>query len=121
MSALVRFQKEVTSLYNDVYWISNQKLIAWMKNATDIDGALRSPELDCLMPATDPSNKEICDGIDNNGDGTIDEGLQNECYYAAIKASFNTCYGCPSQYPDVNSPTPLSSYFNLTKWKGRGP
>jgi hypothetical protein len=80
MAALVRFQKELTAQYNDVYWISNQKLIAWMKNATDIDGALRSPELDCLMPATDPSNKEICDGIDNNGDGTIDEGLQTQWY-----------------------------------------
>lgn len=78
MNALLKFQKEVTAKYNDVYWISNQKLLNWMKNATDIEGARHSPELDCLMPATDPSNKEICDGIDNNGDGIIDEGLQTQ-------------------------------------------
>jgi hypothetical protein len=79
VEGLLKFQKEVSAAYPDVYWISNQKLLKWMNNPTDVKGALTSAALDCLMPAVDPSNPEICDGIDNNGDGTVDEGLYQTC------------------------------------------
>lgn len=89
MAALVKFQKDYTSQYSDVYWISNQKLLAWMQSPTDISGALTSAALDCLMPAVDSSNVEICDGIDNDNDGIIDNGLQAQCYYPATQSSFS--------------------------------
>ncbi|KAJ3299272.1 hypothetical protein HK104_009488 [Borealophlyctis nickersoniae] len=65
----------VGSGYRDVYWVTNQQLLKWMANPTDVDGSLKNPALDCLMPATAQGNKEICDGVDNDGNGQIDEGL----------------------------------------------
>eukprot|EP00842_Homolaphlyctis_polyrhiza_P004943 jgi/Hompol1/544/HPOL_004239-RA len=94
--------------YNDVYWITNQQLLKWMNNPTDIKGSLTNPALDCLMPATDKSNKEVCDGIDNNGDGTIDEGLTEACYYPKLQASFTSCFGCPTTIPNVSNPVPFN-------------
>ncbi|KAI8904389.1 hypothetical protein EDD86DRAFT_242261 [Gorgonomyces haynaldii] len=108
VAALVKFQQEISAKYPDVYWISNQKLLAWMQNATDVQGALTSPQLDCLMPAVDPSNQEVCDGIDNTGNGQIDAGLVKECYYPATQNSFSTCYVCPVSYPTTGSPVPAA-------------
>ncbi|KAH6559862.1 hypothetical protein BASA60_000427 [Batrachochytrium salamandrivorans] len=97
-----------SSGYNDVYWVSNQQLLAWMANPTDIAGSLKNPAIDCLMPAVSPSNTEVCDGIDNNGDGTIDQGLTESCYYPALQASFTSCFGCPSTIPNVSNPIPFT-------------
>lgn len=88
MEALIKF-RDFTAEYEDVYWINNQQLLNWIQAPTDITGALTSAALDCLMPATDPSNQEICDGIDNTGNGKIDEGLQTECYYPNIQSGFS--------------------------------
>ena len=82
IEGLVKFQKEVASQYSDVYCISNQKLLKWMAAPTDIKGALTSAALDCMMPAVDAGNVEICDGIDNTGDGTIDVGLVSTCQFS---------------------------------------
>ena len=87
IEGLVRFQKEVTSLYPDVYWISNAKLLDWMAQPTNTTGALTSAALDCKMPAVDPSNEEICDGIDNTGDGTIDVGLVGSCQFGTTSST----------------------------------
>ncbi|KAI8919547.1 hypothetical protein BC831DRAFT_481476 [Entophlyctis helioformis] len=97
-----------SSGYSDVYWVSNQQLLAWMANATDVEASLKNPALDCLMPATAPGNQEVCDGVDNNGDGVIDEGLVANCYYANLAASFSTCFGCPTTVPNVSNPVPFN-------------
>jgi hypothetical protein len=94
-----------------VYWVNNQQLLAWMKNPTNIADSITNPELDCVMPAQDASNPEICDGIDNNGDGTIDKGMSSSCYYPAAGASFSTCFGCPPNIPSVNTPIPLAANY----------
>ncbi|EGF78635.1 hypothetical protein BATDEDRAFT_90388 [Batrachochytrium dendrobatidis JAM81] len=97
-----------SSGHNDVYWVSNQQLLAWMQNPTDIAGSVTNPALDCLMPAVNPSNAEVCDGIDNNGNGQIDEGLTESCYYPALQASFTSCFGCPTTIPNVTNPVPFT-------------
>ena len=107
VDGLLKFQSTIASQYTDVYWISNQKLLAWMQNPTDVKGALTSAALDCKMPATDPSNVEICDGIDNTGNGQIDQGLFTTCVFG--NSSFSTCFGCPSAYPSITQPVPLSA------------
>jgi hypothetical protein len=88
VAALVRFQKEIAAQYSDVYWINNNQLLDWMQAPTDVNDALKSKALDCFPPATDPSNKEICDGIDNTGNGKIDDGLKIECSFPKSQSSF---------------------------------
>lgn len=97
-----------TLSFPDVYWISNQKLLAWMQNPTNIVDSLTAKSLDCLMPAISPSNPEICDGIDNDGTGEADEGLVSNCYYPGPQLSFKTCYPCPPSPPSPNNPVPVS-------------
>ena len=105
VAGLLQFQRNIAK-YQDVYWISNQKLLNWMVNPTDTAGALKSDALSCKMPATDPSNIEICDGIDNNGNGQVDEGLVTQCAFPSSQSSFSTCFGCPTVYPNVSQPVP---------------
>ena len=78
-----------------------------MANPTDVSGSLTNPALDCLLPAVNPSNREICDGIDNNGDGNIDEpNLVKSCQYPDEKVWFKTCFNCPQKPPSVQEPVP---------------
>lgn len=60
------------------------------------------------MPPVSPSNQEICDGIDNDGDGIADAGLISECYYPGKELSFNTCYPCPPAPPSPDNPVPVA-------------
>jgi hypothetical protein len=105
--AINEFIKWTLENHPDVYWISNQKLLEWMKNPTNIQDSLKNPALDCLMPATDPSNIEICDGIDNNRNGEIDEGLVANCQFPESGNYFSTCFGCPRAGPNYTDPAPL--------------
>ena len=84
-----------TLSFPDVYWISNQKLLAWIQSPTNIADSLTAQSLNCLMPPVSPKNQDICDGIDNDGDGVADAGLISNCYYPREELSFKTCYPCP--------------------------
>jgi hypothetical protein len=55
------------------------------------------------MPARNPANKEICDGMDNTGNGEVDVGLVQTC--PNDKGGFyRTCFGCPSAPPTTRNP-----------------
>ncbi|KAI9199630.1 uncharacterized protein BJ171DRAFT_562624 [Polychytrium aggregatum] len=95
-----------TQQFDDVYWVSNQQLLSWMLNPTDIEHSLVSHSLGCFAPATDPSNVEICDGIDNTGNGIVDAGLVSDCYFPSTQSSFRTCFGCPTSDPSTSNPVP---------------
>ena len=41
----------------------------------DADGFLSNEDCDDTNPAVNPNQNEICDGLDNNCDGYIDENL----------------------------------------------
>jgi peptidoglycan/xylan/chitin deacetylase (PgdA/CDA1 family) len=78
-----------TLSFPDVYWVNNQQLISWIQNPTNIKDSLTNPALDCIMPPVSENNVEICDGVDNNNDGKIDEGLASACYYPSVQLSLN--------------------------------
>jgi len=91
----------------DVYFITYSQLIEYMKNpvkASDLEG---HPAISCSKFGTYKVNSdtEICDGIDNNGDGNIDEGVVENCGIG--NSYFSTCFGCPTSEPSIDNPTPL--------------
>ena len=79
----------------------------------DNDGDGFNASVDCNDndPAIYPNATEICDGIDNNCDGLIDEGLTLTTYYADTdgdgfgdpNVSLSTCDGAPEGYVADNS------------------
>lgn len=98
------FYKWILLNYPDVWFVTNQQLIEWIKTPVSIDKM--NSMFPCVLPAVDPKNSEICDGIDNDGDGVIDNGLVESCYQASTQSSFNSCFGCPSVFPTANNPAP---------------
>ncbi|KAI9190585.1 uncharacterized protein BJ171DRAFT_563758 [Polychytrium aggregatum] len=109
LTAYMQFISWTQSTYPDVYWVTNQQLLAWMRNPTDTQGSLTNPALGCTIAARDPSNAEVCDGVDNKGDGNIDIGLTESCSYMDQNAYFSSCFGCPSKAPNVSDPNPSTT------------
>ncbi|KAI8822156.1 uncharacterized protein EV422DRAFT_525897 [Fimicolochytrium jonesii] len=89
--------------YKDVWFVTNQQLIKWIQAPVPASKMLEF--LPCVGLATDKSNKEVCDGIDNNGDGTVDEGLMENCQITD-QYGFMSCFGCPTIIPNITQPVP---------------
>ena len=105
MQVLTDFVKWIIDTYPDAWFVTNQQLLDWMKSPVPVEkmGAF----LPCYLPATDKSNPEVCDGIDNDGDGTIDNGLLETCQFPSN--SLKTCFGCPASIPSPGTPVPARS------------
>ncbi|KND04477.1 uncharacterized protein SPPG_00204 [Spizellomyces punctatus DAOM BR117] len=89
--------------FKDVWYVTNQQLISWIQKPVPAD-QMRT-FLPCRPPAVDKANKEICDGIDNDGDGIIDNGVVETCQVTE-EVSFQSCYGCPTLVPNITQPVP---------------
>ncbi|KAL1919824.1 uncharacterized protein VTP21DRAFT_1755 [Calcarisporiella thermophila] len=85
----------------DVWMVNNQQLLEWMRNPVPKDQLASQPYMKCDVPKL---GKEICNGLDDNGDGQIDEGVVESCSFPT--GTFRTCYGCPGQYPTLEQPLP---------------
>ncbi|OAQ24568.1 hypothetical protein K457DRAFT_81884 [Linnemannia elongata AG-77] len=100
-----------TSLYNDfftwaaaqpdVWFVTNQQLLEWMKNPVPASELANQPYMKCQQPAV---GKEICNGLDDSKAGSIDKDLLQMCNFAT--GSWSTCYGCPTANPSVTDPVP---------------
>lgn len=101
-----------TSLYNeffawaaaqkDVWFVTNQQLLEWMKNPVPASEMANQPYMKCQQPAV---GKEICNGLDDSKAGSIDKGTLQACNFAT--GSWSTCYGCPTANPSVTDPVPV--------------
>ena len=80
---------------DDVWLVTNHQLIQWMKDPHKVS------DMDNFEPVQYSSpyfgEAEIADGVDNDGNGNIDEGFVNYCSYPG--SSFNTNAACPFEYP----------------------
>ncbi|KAI8808379.1 hypothetical protein BJ742DRAFT_279066 [Cladochytrium replicatum] len=92
-----------TQTFPDVWYLTNQQLLQWMQSP--VPASKMVSFLPCVLPPVDPSNPEICDGIDNNRDGAADTGLLNTCGGGSTPwlSTFQTCYDCPSVMPNISS------------------
>ncbi|KAF9170083.1 hypothetical protein BGX21_009348 [Mortierella sp. AD011] len=100
-----------TQLYNDlfsyarsfpdVWFVTNQQLLEWMKNPVPASQMADQPYMKCTLPAI---GKEICNGLDDTNSGTIDKGVLETCNFVA--GPWSTCYGCPKTSPTVEDPVP---------------
>jgi hypothetical protein len=88
----------------NVWFITNQQLIKWMKNPVPADQLKDYEPFKCQEPNV---GKEICNGLDDNKNGQVDEGLRESCNFNV--AVWNTCYGCPKVEPTLDNPVPEST------------
>jgi hypothetical protein len=88
-----------TLTFPDVWYVTNQQLIKWIQSPVPL--TRMNDFIPCVLAAQNPSNAEICDGVDNKGDGQFDIGLKNTCpvMIGAVQSTFGSCFGCPASKP----------------------
>ena len=82
--------------FHGVWLVTNHQLIEWMKDPHKVS------EMENFGPvqySSPPVGEDITDGVDNDGDGYIDEELVNFCSYADGSSYFYTTAECPLQFP----------------------
>ncbi|KAF5337749.1 hypothetical protein D9758_016037 [Tetrapyrgos nigripes] len=83
---------------NNVWIVSSEQLLAWVRNPKPISQLDQVPELKCSTPDV-PADQKICNGVPQN-----EEGLLSHCFFDQFP--FYTCYGCPESIPNPSSPNP---------------
>ncbi|ORX89556.1 glycoside hydrolase/deacetylase [Basidiobolus meristosporus CBS 931.73] len=100
----VRMLKEFASWASqqaDVWFVTNQQLLSWMKNPVD---KTKMGDFAAVKCQTKAETQEICNGVADVKGGQIDAGLPEMCNFPG--GSFSTCYGCPATEPSVANPVP---------------
>ncbi|KAI9483077.1 MAG: hypothetical protein EXX96DRAFT_556744 [Benjaminiella poitrasii] len=93
----------------DVWFVTNQQLLEYMKNPVKASELGSQAYMQCKQPVIP---KEICNGLDDDHNGAIDDNLVNSCNFG--NTSTKTCFNCPSTAPTLDNPTPASSIQNGT-------
>lgn len=97
------------SSMQNVWIVSNEQLLAWMKNPVTADKLNTLPEFQCKTPNV---SQKICNGMPD-----LETGLLEHCIgdpgTALNESPFFTCYGCPTTTPTPDQPNPVST-FNST-------
>lgn len=73
LDGLVSFIKSL-SQKPDVWFVTNQQLLQWMKNPVKSSELGKQDYMRCEQPVI---AKEICNGLDDDNNGNIDDGLLN--------------------------------------------
>ncbi|KAG0744879.1 hypothetical protein G6F57_004746 [Rhizopus arrhizus] len=93
----------------DVWFVTNQQLLQWMKNPVKASELGKQDYMQCKQPIL---SKEICNGLDDDHNGVVDDNLVNSCNFGA--SSTKTCFNCPATAPSLDNPTPASNAQNGT-------
>ncbi|ORX59012.1 hypothetical protein DM01DRAFT_1333603 [Hesseltinella vesiculosa] len=91
----------------DVWFVTNYQLLQWMKNPVKVSELGKQAYMKCQQP-TIP--QEICNGLDDDSNGTPDDNLLNNCNFGTT--NFKTCFNCPATAPSPSNPTPNPSTQN---------
>lgn len=71
--AVIAFIKKI-SANKDVWFVTNQQLLQWMKNPVKASELGAQDYMQCKQPVLP---KEICNGLDDDHNGIVDDGLVN--------------------------------------------
>ncbi|KAI8637392.1 hypothetical protein BD408DRAFT_424593 [Parasitella parasitica] len=93
----------------DVWFVTNQQLLQWMKNPVKASELGKQDYMRCEQPVI---AKEICNGLDDDNNVNVDDGLLNSCNFGTT--TFNTCFNCPSTAPTLDTPKPATAAQNGT-------
>ncbi|KAG0349177.1 hypothetical protein BG004_001233 [Podila humilis] len=96
------FRSVLDKPLHDVWFVTNQQLLEWMKNPVPASELAKQDYMKCTQPAI---GKEICNGIDDTKAGTIDSKVLETCNFVA--GPWSTCYGCPKTAPTTADPVPV--------------
>ena len=113
----------------DVHFVTVTEALAWMQDpvkAASYAPASCLPVQPCSVLCTTEMNschdqylliyvwqrtlqvsETLCDGLDDNGNGLIDEGLVTLCAYPS--GTFHVCGACPTTIPTFSQPFPAKS------------
>lgn len=99
-----------------------------MKNPVKASELGKQDYMRCEQPVI---AKEICNGLDDDNNQNVDDGLLNRYVLVSKRAlvhvdtngylllscnfgttTFNTCFNCPGSAPTLNMPTPATSAQN---------
>ncbi|KAI8913301.1 hypothetical protein EDD86DRAFT_262198, partial [Gorgonomyces haynaldii] len=81
----------------DVWMVTHQQLIKYMQNPVPASQLGSQSYMQCTKPVAPPTN--ICNGLSNTG--------VDLCSNLA-RGTFQSCYGCPGEYPSLANPAPPS-------------
>ncbi|CAO3696457.1 unnamed protein product [Rhizopus stolonifer] len=107
-NGVISFLQSVASK-PDVWFVTNQQLLQWMKNPVKSSELGKQDYMQCKQPVLP---KEICNGLDDDHNGMVDDSLVNSCNFGL--SSTKTCFNCPGSPPSLDNPTPASSTQNGT-------
>ncbi|KAL7324530.1 hypothetical protein PS15p_209711 [Mucor circinelloides] len=107
-NGVIEFIQSISQQPN-VWFVTNQQLLQYMKNPVKASELGAQDYMQCKQPVIP---KEICNGLDDDHNGSIDDGLVNSCNFGTT--SMKTCFNCPGSAPTLSNPTPASSVQNGT-------
>ncbi|KAK4512848.1 uncharacterized protein ATC70_003556 [Mucor velutinosus] len=107
-NGVIEFIQSIAQKPN-VWFVTNQQLLQYMKNPVKASELGAQDYMQCKQPVIP---KEICNGLDDDHNGSIDDGLVNSCNFGTT--SMKTCFNCPATTPTLSNPTPASSVQNGT-------
>jgi len=106
------------SNYPNVFFATPKQVLAWMKNPVPASQVHLMPEFACpsLRPAT--ASPEVCNGIDDDLNGIVDDGTGAPNFCMFTEGSFYSCTSCPRGYPALSGVIPLepgwTGYANVS-------
>ncbi|CAO3692500.1 unnamed protein product [Rhizopus stolonifer] len=105
LDGLISFIKTLSEK-QDVWFVTNQQLIQWMKNPVKTSELGSQDYMRCEQPVI---LTEICNGIDDDNNSVVDDNLLNNCNFGTT--SFSTCFNCPGTAPTLDDPIPSGTHL----------
>uniref|UniRef100_V5ESH3 Polysaccharide deacetylase n=2 Tax=Kalmanozyma brasiliensis (strain GHG001) TaxID=1365824 RepID=V5ESH3_KALBG len=91
-----------SSSMQNVWIVSNEQLLAWMRNPVPASQLNTLDAFKCTTPAV---SQRICNGFASNNN-LLEHCISNTAGDALNNSPFYTCYGCPETTPSPQQPNP---------------
>lgn len=103
INMLNSFLDWATVQHSNVWLVSNEQLLAWMRNPVKVSELNTLDEFKCQTPSV---SAKICNGMPSNEAGLLQHCISDAQGDPLNNSPFYTCYGCPSTTPSPEQPNP---------------